>query len=159
MPHLKSRSGFSLIELLTVVTIVSGIALLAAPKFTSLSERSALRSARQQVESAIATARASAIQKGRESTFWVQGNRIGVRTVINDAGATMNTLPGIPLDSSLGVTLSLAGGADTAIVFSPRGFATPRLGAIGRFRFSIGSRTDSTCISIVGQVLGQGCVQ
>ncbi len=159
MPHFQSRSGFSLIELLTVVTIVSGIALLAAPRFTTLSERSALRSARQQVESAIATARASAIQKGRESTFWVQGNRIGVRTVINDAGATTNTLPGIPLDSSLGITLSLAGGADTALVFSPRGFVTPRLTAIARYRFTIGSRTDSTCISSVGQVIGSGCVQ
>jgi Tfp pilus assembly protein FimT len=148
-----------MIELLVVVTIVSGIALFAAPKFTTLTERSALRSARQQVESAIATARASAIQKGRESTFWVQGNRIGVRTVINDAGATINTLPGIALDSSLGVTLSLAGGADTAIVFSPRGFATPRLSAIARFRFAIGSRIDSTCVSSVGQVIGQGCVQ
>jgi prepilin-type N-terminal cleavage/methylation domain-containing protein len=159
MSHLQSRSGFSLIELLTVVTIVSGIALLAAPRFTSLTERSALRSARQQLESAIATARASAIQKGRESTFWVQGNRIGVRTVINDAGATTPTLPGIALDSSLGVTLSLAGGADTAMVFSPRGFITPRLAAVARFRLTVGSRTDSTCISSVGQVIGQGCVQ
>jgi prepilin-type N-terminal cleavage/methylation domain-containing protein len=159
MTQLQSRSGFTLIELLTVVTIVSGIALLAAPRFTTLAERSALRSARQQIESAIATARASAIQKGRESTFWVQGNRIGVRTVINDAGATTNTIPGIALDSSLGVTVSLAGGADTAMVFSPRGFVTPRLAAVARFRFSIGTRTDSTCISIIGQVLGPGCVQ
>lgn len=149
----------TVVELMIVVIIISMLSLLAGSRFKVLTERSALRSARQQVESALATARASAIQKGRNSTFWVSGNRIGVRTVINDAGATTNTLAGIPLDSTLGVTIALAGGADTAIVFGPRGFATPRLAGVARFRLTKGSRTDSTCISIIGQVIGQGCVQ
>lgn len=149
----------TVVELMIVVIIISMLSLLAGSRFKVLTERSALRSARQQVESALATARASAIQKGRNSTFWVSGNRIGVRTVINDAGATTNTLAGIPLDSTLGVTIALAGGADTAIVFGPRGFAAPRLASVARFRLTKGSRTDSTCISIIGQVIGQGCVQ
>jgi prepilin-type N-terminal cleavage/methylation domain-containing protein len=159
MRHRTSRAGLTVVELLIVLTIVSILSLFASARFKTLTERSALRSARQQVESALATARASAIQKGRNSTFWISGNRIGVRTVINDAGGTTNTLAGIPLDSSLGVTIALAGGADTAVVFNPRGFATPRLTSVARYRLTKGSRTDSTCISIIGQVIGQGCVQ
>lgn len=154
-----SRQGMTIIELLAVMAFVSVLAVFAAPRFTTLSERSALRSARQQVEAAIATARASAIQKGRQSTFYVMGNRIGVRTVINDAGSTTNTLQPIALDSLYGITLSRAGGADTTIVFSPRGFASPRLTGVGRYRLTLGSRVDSTCVSVIGQIIGQRCVQ
>ncbi len=153
------RRGMTLIEFLAVLAIVSTLSLMSASRFTILSERSALRSARQQVEAAIATARASAIQKGRNSTFYVSGNRIGVRTVIIDAGATTNTLQAIALDSSLKVSLELHGGADTALTFNSRGYASPRFTSVGRYVLMRGSRRDSTCVSVIGHIIGQGCVQ
>lgn len=155
-----STAGFSLVELMIVVVITSMLALLAAPRFTALSERSALRSSRMQIEAAIATARASAIQKGRPATFWVTGSSFGVRVEINDAGATTVVIPTIPLDSLHKVTLTRVGGvADSVIVFNSRGFASPRLSQTGRYRLTIGSRTDSTCVSTLGHILGQTCAQ
>jgi len=146
-------------ELVIVLTIVSAMSLMAASRFTILSERSALRSARQQVEAAIATARASAIQKGRISIFWISNNRMGVITSINDVGGFTQTLRPIALDSSLGVKIEAKWGADSSITFGPRGFLQPRLTGVGMYRLIRGSRTDSTCISIIGQVIGQRCVQ
>lgn len=128
MMQSRLRRGMTMMELMIVITITSSLALLAAPRFTTLRERSALRSSRQQVESMVATARAAAIQKGRNATFYVQGQAIGVRAVVNDAGSTLNLVAPLRLDSLHGVKLTLGGSADTAIVFSPRGYATPRLG-------------------------------
>jgi Tfp pilus assembly protein FimT len=149
----------TLLELLVVLTVVSTMSLMAASRFKTLTERSALRSARQQVEAAIATARASAIQKGRTSIFYVAGNYIGVVTQVNDVGGYTQTLQPISLDSALKVKVEVKGGASTLLVFTPRGFASPRLPSMGKFVLSRGSRVDSTCISIIGQVIGQRCVQ
>ena len=148
-----------MIELMIVVTITSMLALVAAPRFTTLMHRSALSSSRQQIEAMIATARAAAIQKGRPATFWVSGQRMGVTAVINDAGATTNLIAPIRLDSvHKGMTLTLAGSTDTAIVFSARGYASPRLTVPGIiYRLQVGTRRDSTCVSTVGHILGQAC--
>ena len=149
----------TLVELLIVVVITSGLALLAAPRFTTLTQRSALRSSRQRVEAMIATARAAAIQKGRDATFWVSGQQMGVTAVINDAGQTTNLISATRLDSLYKVTLALGGSGDSSIVFSPRGYASPRLGGIVIYRLQIGVRADSTCVSSVGHILGQACAQ
>lgn len=149
-----------MIELMIVVTITSMLALVAAPRFTILMHRNALSASRQQIEAMVATARAGAIQKGRPATFWVSGQRMGVTAVINDAGGTTNLIAPIRLDSiHKGMTLSLGGSADTAIVFSSRGYASPRLAATLIYRLQVGSRRDSTCVSTVGHILGQACAQ
>ena len=155
----RERRGMTLIEMLIVVVIVSMLALLSAPRFTALLQRSALRSARQQVEAMLATARASAIQKGRNATFWVSGQAVGVRVVINDAGTTTDVVPRQRLDSLYGVTLALAGSAPTSIVYTARGATSPRLASTAIFRFTAGTRKDSTCVAAVGHILGQACVQ
>jgi Tfp pilus assembly protein FimT len=143
-----------------VVTITSLLALMAAPRFTTLMQRTALRSGRQTIEAMVATARAGAIQKGRNATFWVKGQAMGVRAVINDAGQTVDLIPSIRLDSiHKGMSLTLAGSADTAIVFSSRGYASPRLVSPVIYRLTMGSRTDSTCVSTIGHIIGQTCSQ
>lgn len=150
-------AGFTLVEIVIILTMVAGLALLAAPKFLVLQDRSSLRSARQEVEALIGTARSAAIQKGRSTRFFVHGNTVGVVATINDAGATTNLVNPVPLDTLYGVTMTLAGSADTAVVFDPRGFASPRLGGTVVYRLTKSARTDSTCISRVGQILGQRC--
>lgn len=149
-----------MIELMIVVTITSMLALVAAPRFTTLMHRSALRSARQQIEAMIATARAGAIQKGRTATFWVAGQQMGVRVVINDAGATTDLIAPIQLDSvHKGMTLTLGGSAASTINFSSRGYASPRPASTVIYRLQIGTRRDSTCVSTIGHILGQSCAQ
>lgn len=159
MMQLRLRRGMTMVELMIVITITSSLALLAAPRFKALRERSALRSSRQQIEAMIATARAAAIQKGRSATFYVNGQAVGVRVVVNDAGSTVNLVAPTRLDSLHGVTLTLGGSADTAIVFSPRGYATPRLGGTVVYTLQIGSRRDSTCVPSIGHILGQACAK
>ncbi len=156
----RSRGGFTLIEMLIVVSLTALLAMMTAPRFTTLMQRSSLRSSRQTIESMIATARAGAIQKGRNATFWVNGQQMGVRAVIDDAGTTTNLIAPIRLDSiHKGMKLTLGGSADTAIVFSSRGYASPRLGGTVIYRLTMGSKSDSTCISTIGHILGQACQQ
>lgn len=147
----------TMVELMIVVTIVTTLTMFAAPRFRALTQRSALRSSRQQVEAMIATARAAAIQKGRPAAFWVKGQQIGVRAVINDSGQTIDLVAPLRLDSLHRVKLTLGGSADTAIVFSPRGYATPRLGGKVIYQLRIGTRSDSTCVTSIGHILGQSC--
>jgi Tfp pilus assembly protein FimT len=152
----KSRhtpAGFTLVEVVIIVTIVAGLALLAAPKFTTIQDRSSLRSARQRIDAMVATARAAAIQKGRPARVAIRGNTAAVVATVNDAGATTNVGAPVPLDSLYGVVVALAGSADTAVIFDPRGFASPRLAGTLVYRFTKGGRTDSTCVSRVGQLL------
>ncbi|HEX7122453.1 MAG TPA: prepilin-type N-terminal cleavage/methylation domain-containing protein, partial [Gemmatimonadaceae bacterium] len=58
-----SRLGFTLMELMIVVAMMGLLMLFSLPRFGGLHEASRVRSAIQEVEAAIATARAAAIQK------------------------------------------------------------------------------------------------
>jgi type II secretory pathway pseudopilin PulG len=140
--------------MLMVVVIIGGLTLFSVPKFAVLQERSKLTSARQEIEAAIATARAAAIQKGRVSRLHIGNNKLSVTVIPVGGGAQQTVLPEMPLDSVYGVTMSVT---DTLIVFDVRGFAWPRLSATGIFRLIGRTRRDSVCISTTGQLLSRGC--
>jgi type IV fimbrial biogenesis protein FimT len=150
----RSRQGYTLTELLIVVVMVGALTLLALPKFSWLVERNKLSAAREEITSAIATARAAAVQKGRVATFRISGNKMWVTVVTNDAGATMTVVPIKSLKTLYNVSLAAN---DSVITFDMRGFANPRLASTGVFRILGITKTDSVCITTAGQIMPRGC--
>lgn len=72
------RSGFTLIEMLMVVVIISLAGLIALPKFRTAVNRSNMLSARAKVMSSFSIARATAAGSGRATTLHLGGNTVYV---------------------------------------------------------------------------------
>ena len=151
---IRSRQAYTLTEMLIVVVMVGALTLFAIPKFAVLVDRNKLSAAREEITAAIATARSSAIQKGRTATLRISNNQMWV-TVGNANGiGTMTVVPTKSLSSMYNVSLTAS---DTTIVYDIRGFANPRLATTGKFVLVKGSRRDSVCITTTGQIMPRRC--
>lgn len=150
----RSRWGFTLTEMMIVVSVVGLLTLMTLPKFSGLVERNKLSAAREEITAAIATARAAAVQKGRSATVYLTGNSIRVVVVTSNAGATTTLVPAKSLYSLYNVSLTAS---SDSIRFDMRGFASPRLSATGMFKVLAGSRRDSVCVTTAGQLMPRSC--
>jgi Tfp pilus assembly protein FimT len=104
--------------MLIVVVIMGTLTMISLPKFAGLQEASRLRSARQEIEAAIATARAAAVQKGRTATLTINGNSLRVTVTSASGGTQVVVIPPMPLDTVYGVTLATT---NPSITFWPVG--------------------------------------
>ena len=150
----RTRGGYTLTELLIVVVMVGALTLFALPKFSGLVARNKLQAARDEITAALATARASAIQKGRMSTMRIINNSLRVTVVTDDAGTTMTVIPLKNMMTLYNVSLAAT---DSVVHYDMRGFANPRLGATGVFYILGGGKRDSVCITVAGQIMPRGC--
>jgi prepilin-type N-terminal cleavage/methylation domain-containing protein len=150
----RSRRGYTLTEMLIVVGVVGLLTLFALPKFSRLVERNQLTAAREELASAIATARAAAVQKGRTATLFLSGNQMWVTVVTSNAGATSTVVPVKSFGSLYNVSVTAT---NPSITFDMRGFVSPRLSSTGIFRIVGGSRRDSVCITTAGQIMPRSC--
>jgi Tfp pilus assembly protein FimT len=140
-----------------VVAIMGTLFVITVPKITELKARTALRGSRETLEAAFATARASAMQKGKRSTLSLSGNTLGV-TVLS--GLTNTSTPVVrPLlfGSTFGTAVTAIGTAPTSIAFDARGLVTPVSGAIAKYQITLGSYADTVCVSGAGVVIRRGC--
>lgn len=140
-----------------VVAIMGTLFVITVPKITELKARTALRASHETLESAFATARASAMQKGKRATLTLTGNTVGVSVL---SGLTNTATPVIrPLlfSSTFGTSVAAIGTAPTTIAFDARGLVTPSSVAIAKYRISLGSYADTVCVSGAGVVLRRGC--
>jgi prepilin-type N-terminal cleavage/methylation domain-containing protein len=156
---LKQRAGFSLIELLIVVVMISLMTLMSLPRFGALRERSKISSASQRLESSIAAARASAIQKGRNAQVIISNNSVIVKVATNSAGGTATVIPAMNYNTEYGVTFSFGHAADSLLTYNPRGFLSPTLTYAVKIRLQSTTRSDSICTTLAGQLMKRGCVQ
>jgi prepilin-type N-terminal cleavage/methylation domain-containing protein len=147
------RRGFTLTEMLIVIVVMSLLALFTIPRFEGLYEANRIASARQDITTAIATARAAAIQKGRTSTLTLAANQLSV-TVTNAGGTQTTVIPRIPLDTLYGVRVTFS---NSPLTFDVRGFVSPTLPSRGIFNLQGLSRSDSVCITVIGQIIPRGC--
>ncbi len=150
------RAGFTAVELMIVVVIVGVLTVVAIPRFSVWRERGSVGAARQQIVSAIATARSSAVQRGTRATFKVSGNTIRA-WAMSPAGDTVFVIPLVRLDSTLNTTITLRNAADTAIVFDGRGFSRRSSGGVYRYILENGKHRDSVCVGSGGTVLPRRC--
>lgn len=149
---MSRRRGYSLIELMTVVTVASLMMLFAWPRVRQAKFKSDLRSARMTMGAMFGRARASAIQYSRTTTLVFSGNKVLVTAtprLVTLAGSTIDTIGSIEdLGTAYGATIT-SGAA--AIAFSPRGL-TANNGTV-TVKVSHDEFQDSIVISGFGRLL------
>jgi prepilin-type N-terminal cleavage/methylation domain-containing protein len=145
------RHGFTLIEMLMVVVIISLTMLMALPRFRTAVNRSNMLSARAKVMSSYSAARAAAAGSGRLTTLHVNGNQVWVTAsprLKAGAGASdtivlpknLNTLYGVTATPSVGTVDVGRNGLGNS-------------GAITNIVLSHGDLGDTIRISQYGRVL------
>ena len=153
----RSRRGFSLIELLIVIAILSVVYLRLLPIISEIKARTALRATRQELMSAFSAARSAALQKGRVATLTLTSTGASVSVLNASSGIAATIFGPISFNSQFGTVLNALSSAPTAVAFDPRGLVTPALTTVSKYRISIGSWADTVCISGSGMPLRRGC--
>ncbi len=138
-------SGYTLVETLLVVVVISVCGLIALPKFQEAVATNNLASARVKVMSLYSTARATSAGSGRVTWLHLEENKAYVTAVL--AGGVVDTIT--PVES-------LAGQYGVTVV-SDRDSVMINQSGIGRTAATIrllkGSRADTIQISSYGRVL------
>jgi prepilin-type N-terminal cleavage/methylation domain-containing protein len=149
------RGGFTLVETMLAVVIVSILSLVAYPKLRSSMIKSNLRGARTQVANMLTAARSAAAQGGRSTWLIFNGNVARIeaspRRKVGGSGTrdTVGTL--INLNTVYGATVSLSGG-NTQVAYDPRGLATGMVGGNVKISLSKNGYTDSVYVDMLGRV-------
>ncbi len=140
----RSRSGFSLTELLIAVTLLGLLLAISAPRVQEAAARQSVRSARAAVTSVYARARIFAVQ-----------NRVPVTVRFTDSSVWITTRRGAGLDTLGGVTalgqgFGVSVGAPGSIVISPIGMVNA--GTPISVSVTKGGHSDSITISGYGRL-------
>ena len=156
----RYRRGFTMLEIMIVCAILAIISVMALPKFTKLKTGNNLRSSKQQLAAAIATARAAAVQKGRGAQFHVNGSTMWVTAdTSSKASVTKQTvIPQQSLTQRFAVTMTMRTPAsDSLLIYDSRGFLTPALSTSAMYILSAQGRADTVCVSRLGIIMKSGC--
>jgi prepilin-type N-terminal cleavage/methylation domain-containing protein len=147
------RSGFTLTEMMVVIAIIGVIMAVSAPRIASVRDHTNLRAARDEIASALATARSAAVQKGTTSFFYLSNDSIQVKL-----GNGQQIMPVRPLADLYNAHVVVVDASDANIKYDTRGYASRSNTNAGKYRVTVGSSTDSVCISKLGLVTKLGCV-
>lgn len=146
----KRRLAFTILELITVMTIIGILVVIALPKFAETVRNSKVRSARDEVVAYFMRAQAVAIQRGQRTHVRVAGDRMSVVTVSNGIEQTI-----LASDLYEGHGVSLYSSQDE-FTYDPRGFAQNIPGA-GRVMVTRDSRSLPVCVTGLGKAYLNGC--
>ena len=147
----RHRRGFTMVEVLAVIVIMSLIMAIAAPRLGAARERGNVESAKIHVASTIATARAAAIRRGVPARFEREKNDVWVSVIT--AGGWQELSPRVRLDSLYRVALDAT---NNVVVFDQRGVAVG-LGGTAKFVVAHSGLRDSVCVSRAGMIMSQEC--
>jgi prepilin-type N-terminal cleavage/methylation domain-containing protein len=143
----RPRAGFSLIELLTVVSVLGLMMVLAAPRLADANTRRNVKGARAAVASLYARARIHAVQTRRPATLQFTDSSAWVTLPRGGAGAALDTIGGVQnLKALFGVSIASTGN----ISVLPTGLVnagTPIKVTVTKY-----SRSDSFVISGYGKM-------
>lgn len=143
-PRLTGRAGFSMIELLTALVIVSVVMALAVPAMSRGLSSYRTEAAVEQVRNDLMLARMTAIRSGRSASLRISGSSY---TVTVDTGTTPGVIRRVDLaGKDLMVTVTAA---SPTITFDSRGMV--RAGS-GTVKIARQGKTDSLTISPVGRI-------
>jgi prepilin-type N-terminal cleavage/methylation domain-containing protein len=149
----RQRRGFTLIETLLAVVIVSVLVLIGYPKVSRAMAKTDVRSARTALANMFAKARAAATQSSRKTALRFNGNQVLVTAkprLVAVGGSNIDTVGTVlNLNTLYGVTVTP--GIDS-VGFDPRGLGTNfRLGET--FSVARDGHTDSVTIDGLGRVI------
>lgn len=146
------REGFTLIEMLMVVVVISAVSLISFPRVRSAKYKSELRSARTSVASMYARARSGAIQYNRATILAFNGPSAVVLAsprLIAAAGSTVDTLGRV---NNLGVAYNVTvASTDDSLRVDPRGFGSNA--SVITVRVTRAEFTDSVVIGSYGRLI------
>lgn len=148
---MSRRDGFTLIEMLTVVVVISAVSLIGFPRIRAAKYKSELRSARTSVASMYARARSAAIQYNRATILAFNGPSAVVLATprLVPAGGTVDTV-GRVNNLSVGYNVTVATTNDSLRV-DPRGFGGNT--AAVTVRLTRAEFTDSVVVGPYGRLI------
>ena len=150
---LIARAGFTLAELMIVISMMSIVLAVAGPKITATMTQANVRSASVEMARRIAMARQAAIRRGRVATFNMSTDRTKAWVNVTKSDGTTQLLADtLFFDTKYGVT---ATAGVSQVSYDPRGFAS--LAADQTFSVTKGSVTKSVCVTTAGFIL-PGCI-
>lgn len=143
------RAGFTLIETLIAMVIVSLLSLMAYPRVAGAVAKSDLRGARTRVVNMLAAARAAAVQGGRSTSLKFAGDNVWVEAT---TGGVVDTLGSVwDLGGTYGTTVEVAEGV-TSIDFNPRGIASGFNTGGTVISLTRGSYVETVTVDALGRV-------
>jgi prepilin-type N-terminal cleavage/methylation domain-containing protein len=154
---LRNRKGVTLLEIMTVVVMAAIMMAITFPHMKDTRRASSMQSAKTQVESYLAVARAVAVRNGGRTYLIRSGNTLQIMADTG-TGLVLVVRP-VQLDS---VSNVLLGATRDTVVYDSRGLAT-NLSATGeRFYITAASgygagTKDSVCVTRLGLVLDRKC--
>ena len=145
-----NRQGFTLVELLIICSIISILSLVSLPKISAALGKLNVHSAKQEVASYLAQARALAIQNGRVARFIRNGN--AVQIALDNGTGGITPIGAQDLYARHGVALSTS--RDT-VLFDPRGLLVGNPGFVAVV--TRGTLRDSVCVVGLGKIATDRC--
>lgn len=151
------RLGYTLAEVLIVISIVGIIMAIAVPRLGYLKDQAQLTGAVTRFTRGVMTARQAAIQRGKTSYFRHSNNRFWV--IVDTTGSLTDSVvitEPYDLATEYGVSVTAPGGV-TSIQYDPRGVATQPNKQIFAFKHQVSNNVDSLCISRLGNTIRTRC--
>jgi prepilin-type N-terminal cleavage/methylation domain-containing protein len=147
------RRGFTLVETLVAVVVLSLLCLIGFPKVREGMARNNVRASRTQLVNMLAKARASATVNNRRTWLWISGNQavIMARPRLSAGAGNADTIGVVEnLNSRYGTTVSF----NDSIGFDPRGLPTG-WGATTKYNIKVSKsgHTDSVMVDMRGRVV------
>ena len=142
---MSRRAGFTLVETLLVVVVISLCGLIAMPKFQDAVATNNLLAARAKVMSLYSTARATSAGSGRVTWLHLTGNNAYVTAVL--AGGALDTIT--PVQSMSGLYGVSVVSTEDSVMINQSGIGR----TAAEIRILKGARVDTIQISSYGRVM------
>ncbi|MEO6211275.1 MAG: GspH/FimT family pseudopilin [Gemmatimonadaceae bacterium] len=147
---MQRRNGFTLTEVLIVITIVGILLVVVVPRYGSLSAAMNVHSSKQEMATLLAQGRATAIQTNQIVKVVRAGN---VVSLVAFSGSGSTVISQQDLGAQFGVTLSAT--KDT-VSYDSRGMVIGNSVTL-KFVVTNGVTRDSVCLMALGKVSRTGC--
>jgi prepilin-type N-terminal cleavage/methylation domain-containing protein len=144
------RRGFTLTELLIVVSMMSLILAIAMPRVKSATNVASVNSASNELATRVSMARQAAIRRGAPAVFRMSGNKAWI--TVEQNGTPVLFRDTLRLGDKYKV---VATATVDSVRYDARGFAS--LGSNQRLKVVRGGQSSEVCVTAGGVVLGHGC--